>query len=152
MVNCPAPGPAMITGMHRASSRTGAPTAEPSSTSGSRGWSILPGLAIAVGLAVVATGLGRLAPIIGAPVVGIVLGVLASRRAARRDALRPGIGFAASTVLQCAVVVLGAQLSLRQIAAVGATSLPVMLTTVTVCLTLAYFLGDGSASSPTCGP
>jgi uncharacterized integral membrane protein (TIGR00698 family) len=103
--------------------------------------SILPGLAVVASLAAAATVLGRLAPIVGAPVVGIVVGVLISSQTARRSGLRPGIDFAARTVLQLAVVVLGAQLSLRQIAAVGAASLPVMLTTLAVCLTLAYFLG-----------
>jgi uncharacterized integral membrane protein (TIGR00698 family) len=111
------------------------------STTNASARSILPGLAVTTSIAAVATALGRLAPIVGAPVMGIVAGVLLSSRAARRTNLRPGIDFAAHTVLQLAVVVLGAQLSLRQIAAVGAASLPVMLTTLAVCLSLAYFLG-----------
>lgn len=121
--------------MHPATGRLPTPALTPPTRS------LLPGLAVAACLAAVATALGRLAPIIGAPVVGIVIGVLASRRTARHSALGPGTGFAASTVLQCAVVLLGAQLSLRQIAVVGASSLPVMLTTLAVCLALAHSLG-----------
>jgi uncharacterized membrane protein YadS len=44
-------------------------------------------------------------------------------------------------VLQCAVVLLGAQLSLAAIAHVGARSLPVMLTSLAVCLIVAWLLG-----------
>ncbi len=101
----------------------------------------LPGLALCVALAVVATFLGRIDPVVGAPVVAIVLGVLLSSWTARHAALAPGIALAGRTVLQVAVVLLGAQLSLRQIAAVGLTSLPVMVGTLAVCLTVATVVG-----------
>lgn len=104
-------------------------------------WSMVLGLAVAGVLAVVATIFDGLVPIVGAPVVAIVLGVLLSRLASRRARLQPGIAFAGRTVLQLAVVVLGAQLSLREVADVGLGSLPVMLGTLAVCLALAYFLG-----------
>ena len=100
-----------------------------------------PGLAAALPLAVIATVLGRAAPVIGAPVIGIVLGVLASRWVRRRPMLGPGVRFASQYVLQVAVVLLGAQLSLRQVADVGVESLPIMLGTLTVCLGLAYLVG-----------
>jgi uncharacterized integral membrane protein (TIGR00698 family) len=100
-----------------------------------------PGLAVALAAAVPATALGRLAPVVGSPVIGIVVGVLLSGWARRHPAVAPGVAFAGHSVLQLAVVVLGAQLSLRQVADVGVGSLPVMLGTLTVCLGLAYFLG-----------
>jgi uncharacterized integral membrane protein (TIGR00698 family) len=99
------------------------------------------GLLVVVVLALVATVVGRLAPVVGSPVIGIVAGVMVSGWARRHPALRPGVGFAGRTVLQAAVVVLGAQLSLRQVADVGLGSLPVMLGTLAVCLVLAYLVG-----------
>ncbi|MGH3412881.1 MAG: YeiH family protein [Marmoricola sp.] len=103
--------------------------------------SALPGLVAAVAIAVVATGVGSLLPLLGAPVAGIVIGVLLSGLAHRRAALAPGIRVASGLVLQLAVVVLGSQLSLAEVAHVGVSSLPVMLGTLGVCLTAAHLLG-----------
>ena len=58
-----------------------------------------------------------------------------------RERLKPGIAFAGRHLLQVAVVLLGAQLSLGEVASVGASSLPVMVGTLAVGLTLAYLLG-----------
>jgi uncharacterized integral membrane protein (TIGR00698 family) len=107
----------------------------------SGGLARLPGLALATGIAVVATALGRLAPVVGGPVTGIVLGVLVAVVVRPGDRLRPGIAFAGRGVLQAAVVVLGAQLSLGQVVRVGVGSLPVMIVTLAACLAAAYWLG-----------
>jgi uncharacterized integral membrane protein (TIGR00698 family) len=80
-------------------------------------------------------------PLVGAPVIGVVTGAALSAVARRHRTLQPGIRFAASRVLQVAVVILGAQLSLRQVLQVGAGSLPVMLGTFAACLALAYLAG-----------
>jgi uncharacterized integral membrane protein (TIGR00698 family) len=101
----------------------------------------LPGLALAVGVALAATALGRLVPVVGGPVSGIVLGVLVAVAVRPRDRLRPGIAFAGRGVLQAAVVVLGAQLSLGQVLRVGIGSLPVMIVTLAACLAAAYGIG-----------
>ena len=61
--------------------------------------------------------------------------------AQRLPLLGPGIRFTSRTVLQVAVVVLGTQLSLRQVAEVGVSSLPVMIGTLVICLAAAYELG-----------
>ncbi|HET8602675.1 MAG TPA: putative sulfate exporter family transporter [Marmoricola sp.] len=102
---------------------------------------LLPGLVLAVVVAGVATGVGHLLPLLGAPVAGILLGALLSGRVRRYPALRPGTALAAGFVLQLAVVVLGSQLSLGGVARVGLSSLPVMLGTLTVCLAAAHLLG-----------
>ena len=100
-----------------------------------------PGLGLAVGVAVAATILGRLAPVVGGPVTAIVLGVALAGWVAPRAALRPGITAASTTILQISVVLLGSQLSLRQIVRVGADSLPVMVGTLVAALGAAYWLG-----------
>lgn len=106
-----------------------------------RARSVLPGLTFAVALAAAASPIGGALPLLGAPVAGILLGVALSRVVRRWPPLRPGIGFSARTVLQVAVVLLGSQLSLQQVAEVGASSLPVMLGTLVACLLVAHFLG-----------
>jgi uncharacterized integral membrane protein (TIGR00698 family) len=103
--------------------------------------SLVPGLAAVAAVALVATIAGRWVPLVGAPVFGVVLGALLSTTLGRAAWVQAGRKFAAGRVLQVAVVVLGAQLSLGQVVDVGAGSLPVMLGTLGVCLTLAFFLG-----------
>lgn len=107
-----------------------------------RAFATVPGLGIALMLGAIATGVGHLAPLLGAPVAGIVLGVVLSPLARARTGLTPGIKFASKFVLQLAVVVLGTQLSLGQVARAGVGSLPVMLGTMAVCLALAAWLGS----------
>jgi uncharacterized integral membrane protein (TIGR00698 family) len=100
---------------------------------------LVPGLLVVVVVAIVATLLGRLLPLVGAPVIALLLGV-ATGVALRGRAL-PGVAVASGPGLQVAVVLLGAQLSLRQVADAGLGSLPVMLGTLAVCLSLAWLLG-----------
>ena len=107
----------------------------------------VPGLLVALAVAAVATVLGRAVPVVGGPVSGIVLGLLTAAvagrvlGAARVDRWRPGLAFASKPVLQASIVLLGATLSLDQVAVVGLASLPVMLGTLTVALLGAWLLG-----------
>lgn len=121
----------------RASSTTDAPTASFTDRARDR----LPGLAVALLVAGVATAAGIEVPVIGGPVFGIVLGVLVATVLRPGDRLRPGLAFASRPVLQTSIVVLGLTLSLTQIAHVGLTSLPVMLGTLAVALAGAWGLG-----------
>ncbi|HEU4567194.1 MAG TPA: putative sulfate exporter family transporter [Marmoricola sp.] len=105
--------------------------------------SALPGLVVVTVVAALATAVGHWVPLLGAPVAGIVLGVTLSGAARRRPRLAPGVRFASGFLLQLAVVVLGAQLSLGQVAGVGVSSLPVMLGTLAACLLAAAVLGRG---------
>jgi uncharacterized integral membrane protein (TIGR00698 family) len=101
----------------------------------------LPGLAVTTAIALVATLIGRELPLLGAPVAAILVGVGISRFAGGRESLTRGISLSAKFVLQLSVVILGAQLSLRQVASVGLSSLPVMLGTLGACLAAAYYVG-----------
>ena len=49
--------------------------------------------------------------------------------------------WASTFVLQCSVVLLGAQLSIAEAARVGVSSLPVMLGTLAICLAAAWLYG-----------
>ncbi|MGN6414194.1 YeiH family protein [Flexivirga sp.] len=103
----------------------------------------LPGLLVAVVIASLATVLGHFAPVIGGPVFGILLGILAGSAVPlmRHERLTPGVGFASKSVLQLSIVVLGTGLSLAKVIEVGGGSLPVMLGTFAVALGGAYVLG-----------
>ena len=121
---------------------TTAPVRQPTAHLTGRGRrSVLPGLTAAVVVAVSASAIGKLLPLLGAPVAGILLGVLLSSKARKQASLGPGIAVAAGVVLQLAVVLLGSQLSLGEVADVGLSSLPVMLGTLAACLTAAWLLG-----------
>ncbi|GAA0611828.1 putative sulfate exporter family transporter [Kribbella sandramycini] len=103
----------------------------------------LPGLLVVLVLAAIAVPLGRLVPVVGGPVFGIVLGVLVGVAfpRARAEVFRPGIDFASKNLLQVSIVVLGTGLSLQQVAQVGLSSLPVMLGTLGLALGGAWVFG-----------
>jgi uncharacterized integral membrane protein (TIGR00698 family) len=105
----------------------------------------LPGVGAVAVIAVVATLIGHRLTLLGAPVAGIVLGALLARPARsvrlRGESLQPGIELCSGRVLQLAVVLLGTQLSLAEVARAGVSSLPVMLGTLAACLVAAYLLG-----------
>jgi uncharacterized integral membrane protein (TIGR00698 family) len=104
---------------------------------------VTPGLLLALLVAAVATGLGKLEPIVGGPVFGIVLGAIAAAAIPRLRAERWTAGYAVASqpVLQLSIVVLGAGLSLQEVVQVGGQSLPVMLGTLAVALGGAWLLG-----------
>jgi uncharacterized integral membrane protein (TIGR00698 family) len=106
-----------------------------------RGADVLPGLALTVPIAVVATLIGAAVPVLGSALPAIVIGVAAAviRRPGAR--FQPGVEYSGKFLLQVAVVLLGAQLSLDAILRVGAESLPVMLSTLTVCLLGTWIIG-----------
>jgi uncharacterized integral membrane protein (TIGR00698 family) len=108
----------------------------------------LPGIALCAAIALVATGLGRLAPVVGAPVFGIVIGVVVAaflHPGARTDA---GAGWSGKYVLQASVVVLGSGLSLSQVLQTGWQSLPIMLGTLAVALGGGLLIGRALGLAP----
>lgn len=102
---------------------------------------ILPGLGTATALGAAATVLGHLAPVVGAPVLAIVCGIVVSLVRSPSPAMRPGLGFAGRYVLQGSIVVLGTGLSFHQVLATGTSSLPVLLGTLAVALVGASVIG-----------
>lgn len=103
--------------------------------------SLIPGLLLCAIIATLATYLAPFAPILGAPVIAILLGVLVGSFVAMPDALVPGIAYSAKTVLQAAIIVSGFAISLSAIWHTGLGTLPVTLGTIAVALGLAPFIG-----------
>lgn len=108
---------------------------------GTRGIEVLPGALLCAAVAVVATLIGSVVPLVGSAIPAVVIGVVIALIKKPNARLTPGIGYAGKFVLQCAVVLLGAQLSLASIVSVGLESLPVMLSSLTVCLLGAWVIG-----------
>ncbi|PII83326.1 hypothetical protein BMH32_12605 [Leucobacter sp. OLJS4] len=106
-----------------------------------RGRDVLPGALICAAIAVVATVIGSFVPVLGSALPAIIIGVIVS--AVRRPGARlaPGIGYSGKFLLQCAVVLLGAQLSIGAVLRVGAESFPVMISSLVVCLLAAWLIG-----------
>lgn len=102
----------------------------------------IPGVAVCAVVACVATWLGSLLEIVGAPVFAILLGMVMAPflSVKRRAPLAAGVAFTSKIVLQAAVVLLGFGLSLGAIVAVGAQSLPVIVSTVATSLAVAFVL------------
>jgi uncharacterized integral membrane protein (TIGR00698 family) len=107
------------------------------------GFGVVPGLLLAVGVGLVAT-LGALAvPLVGAPVLAIVIGASLRSTVVRALPRRfdAGLRFASHTLLQAAIVVSGFALSFAAVVRTGLGTLPVMLGTVVIALVLAPIVG-----------
>jgi uncharacterized integral membrane protein (TIGR00698 family) len=106
-----------------------------------RAQAIAPGFALALAVAAVATVVGQYVPLIGSAVPGAVIGTVIAVVLRPGARFAPGMKWASTFVLQCSVVLLGAQLSIAEAARVGVSSLPVMLGTLAICLAAAWLYG-----------
>lgn len=81
--------------------------------------------------------------IIGAPVFAILIGMIVTfflPKVAESDKMSAGIKFTSKKILQWAVIILGFSLNLGTIAEVGSKSLPVIISTITASLVVAYIM------------
>ncbi|QRN50751.1 YeiH family protein [Macrococcoides bohemicum] len=92
-------------------------------------------------IAVIATLLGQLFPIIGGIIFSIILGIIISNAIKLPDQYQPGIKFASKKILQYAIIVMGFTLNLRVVVEMGLSSLPITLTTITAALLTSVWLG-----------
>jgi uncharacterized integral membrane protein (TIGR00698 family) len=89
----------------------------------------------------VATGLGALVPVVGAPVFGIVLGAVVAALLKPGAPTDAGAAWSGKYVLQASVVVFGTGLSIVDVLRTGWHSLPVMLGTLVIALLGAWLIG-----------
>ncbi|HVA38831.1 MAG TPA: putative sulfate exporter family transporter [Candidatus Dormibacteraeota bacterium] len=107
-----------------------------------RHWSNrLPGLGVVLVLAVLATALGRIAPLVGAPVLAIVLGIILRNTVGLPASCNDGTAYAAKKILQAGIVLLGFGIDLPKLWNVGRESAGVMLATLAVGLIGGLVLG-----------
>ena len=104
---------------------------------------IWPGLLLCLVLSIPAYLLGRIFPVVGGPVFAILIGMVISTGLHDRERFQAGIAFTSKKILQYAVILLGFGLNLSEIAKVGATSLPIICTTITISLVIAFLIRKG---------
>ena len=102
------------------------------------------GVALALVISVPAWLLGKQFEVIGGPVfailIGMALGLVLRHRADVVEATSAGIKYTSKKILQYAVILLGFGLNLGEIAKVGASSLPIIISTITTSLVISFVL------------
>lgn len=103
---------------------------------------IWKGLLFCLVIAVPAWLLGKQFEVIGGPVFAILIGMVLALVVPGSSAapLEAGVKFTSKKILQYAVILLGFGLNLAQIAQVGATSLPIIMSTIATSLIISFVL------------
>lgn len=84
--------------------------------------------------------LGKKFEVIGGPVFAILAGMIITLFLKEKGELQTGITFTSKKILQYAVILLGFGLNLSTIAKVGSQSLPIILSTITISLVIAFII------------
>lgn len=100
----------------------------------------IKGILLCLIIAVPAWFLGTAFPIIGGPVIAIILGMIVTLFIKDKSTLQDGINYSAKKILQYAVILLGFGLNLSVILDTGKQSLPIIICTIATSLILAYIL------------
>jgi uncharacterized integral membrane protein (TIGR00698 family) len=101
----------------------------------------LSGILFAFVIALLSNYLGSLFPIVGGAVFGIVIGIIINNFIGKPKSLEKGITFTSKKILQWAIIVLGAGLSLTQVWKTGLSSFSVMIFTLSAAFITAYGVG-----------
>mgnify|MGYP002129841653 CR=1 FL=1 len=107
---------------------------------------LIPGAALALGIACIAKWLETLERsaglhLIGASVIALFIGMAINAFFQPNKTTAPGIKFTSKKVLKFAIVLLGASLNIRTVLTVGRFSLTVMLFTLATCFGLGALIG-----------
>ena len=97
------------------------------------------GVLLCFALALPASYLGKMFPVVGAPVFAILFGLLFAFWN-RPAFFQPGIQFTAKKVLQYSIILLGFGMNLFEILAVGSQSLLIIISTISTALIVAYVM------------
>ncbi|MBY4985211.1 putative sulfate exporter family transporter [Streptococcus suis] len=98
------------------------------------------GVVLCLVLALVGQWLGGLFPLVGGPVFALLIGMSLHSYISRKNAFQSGLTFTSKKILQYAVICLGFGLNLTAVLAVGRQSLPIILSTISFALCLAFLL------------
>ena len=101
---------------------------------------LAPGVLLCLALAVPCWLLGKAFPVVGGSVFAILLGMVIALFYRNKASTQAGIAYTSKKILQYAVILLGFGLNLSEIARVGATSLPVILATISTSLIVSFIL------------
>lgn len=98
------------------------------------------GILVCLCITVPSSLLGKKFPIIGGPVIAIIVGMVITLLIKDKTNLESGIKFTSKKILQYAVVLLGFGLNLQVILQTGKQSLPIIVSTIATSLIIAYVL------------
>ncbi|NQI71085.1 YeiH family putative sulfate export transporter [Streptococcus suis] len=98
------------------------------------------GVALCLVLALVGQWLGGVFPLVGGPVFALLIGMSLHSYISKKNTFQPGLTFTSKKVLQYAVICLGFGLNLSAVLAVGRQSLPIILSTISFALILAFLM------------
>ncbi|MDF2592998.1 MAG: putative protein family, partial [Clostridia bacterium] len=98
------------------------------------------GIVLAFAIALPAWYLGKLFPIMGGPVFGILIGIIVAFWK-RPAVFNEGLKFTSKKLLQAAIILLGFEMNLYNVIKVGSQSLLVMLFTLTAAFITAWLVG-----------
>lgn len=98
------------------------------------------GLLLCLVIAIPSWFLGKAVPVVGGPVFSILIGMVVTLILTKKDPFNAGVTFTSKKILQAAVVFLGFGMNLTEILAKGKQSLPIIITTITTSLIIAFIL------------
>ena len=101
----------------------------------SKNWT---GLLVCLVISIISWVLGGFLPVVGAPVFAIFIGMILHPFLTSYKQLDAGLTYSSKKLLQYAVILLGFGLNISQVFAVGKSSLPVILSTISIALIVAY--------------
>lgn len=96
------------------------------------------GIILCLAIAVPSWFLGKMFPIVGGPVISIVLGMVITVFIRNKKPFESGIKFTSKKILQYAVILLGFGMNLNVVLETGKQSLPIILATISTSLILAF--------------
>ena len=102
----------------------------------SKNWA---GLLVCLIISIISWVLGGFLPVVGAPVFAIFIGMILHPFLTSYTQLEAGLTYSSKNLLQYAVILLGFGLNISQVFAVGKSSLPVILSTISIALIIAFF-------------
>lgn len=109
---------------------------------------VLPGLGAAGLVAAVGWWLGGIAPVIGAAVFALLLGLVLATVARMPGAIRPGLEFTLKRLLRVAIVLFGAGLSVLEVVTLGAASLAIIVIAIVLAIGLTWSFGRWLRAPP----
>ena len=98
------------------------------------------GLRLCLVIAVPSWFLGQAVPVVGGPVFAILIGMVLTLVLTKKEPFLPGVNYTSKKILQAAVVFLGFGMNLTEILAKGRQSLPIIISTITTSLVIAFIL------------
>lgn len=101
---------------------------------------ILPGFLFCLAIAIPSYFLGHSVPVVGGPVIAILIGMLITVFYKKRELTKSGITFTSKKILHWAVIFLGFGLNLGVIVETGKQSLPIIVSTIATSLIVAFLL------------